>query len=428
MPIQIVDPNPLVVQPSTSETFQYAGYTGRLANGSTHHFTDTEMRTLHNMLTKWSTTNGLTETLAMDNFNRFYAIFPDMEMPADLKTYVFITRPELNLLGDSDGGYASSGKASEMLSADNFGDDRLKYLWMNNPEIVYMLTEGFSYDHDFIPYLQGRTESLQLPDYQIRTSDFTIPFYSYKYTYPTVTNESITGGQFDITFREDEDLRITKLFQFWIYYMDAVIKNKMKVSRQHLVSNTYDFMCSVYEIICDPTSEKVLYYAKYTGCYPIAVPVSNLSHNLRSNVENKVSISFNYMMVECLEPRIVEDFNNNSRARSGEAFVDIYNETYGMVTDALVGNPYLETTTDEHGLKLKWYPRSVGRIGNMSKRRPTLTNYQTAVTNSNAYRSQVTNSRNQTGINTTYRYTGSRSPNTTKSLSDYLTNNSDRNR
>lgn len=425
MPIKIVDPNPLVVQPSTSETFEYANFKGVLpSSGMSHKFTDTEMRTLHNLLSKWSSKDGLNEALAMDNFNRFYAIFPDMEMPADLKTYVFITRPEMNLTGASDGGFKNTGKSSEMASGDNFADNRLQYLWMNNPEIAYMLTENFSYDHDFIPYLQGRTESLQLPDYQIRTSDFSIPFYSYKYTYPTVTNESITGGQFDITFREDEDLRITKLFQFWIYYMDAVIKNKMKVSREHLINNTYDFMCSVYEIICDPTSERVLYYAKYTGCYPIAVPISNLSHNLRSNVDNKVSISFNYMMVESLEPRIISDFNINSKARN-EQFVNTYNETYGMVSDALVGNPYLEMTPDQHGLKLKWYPRSPGKISSMSKSTPTLTNFNTAVTNANAYRSQVANSRNNPGINTTYRYSGSGTQTKAK-LSDYLINNSDR--
>lgn len=422
MAIAIVDPS-TIITPSTSETFEYANFNAKLASGATHHFTDTEMRTLHNMLSKWSS-DGLNQTLAMDNFNRFYAIFPDMEMPSDLKTYVFITRPEMNLLGDSDGGYASSGDPSKMLSKDNADDNRLQYLAAMNPEILYMLTNGYSTYHDFIPYLQGRTESLQLPDYQIRTSDFSIPFYSYKYTYPTVTNESITGGQFDITFREDEDLRITKLFQFWIYYMDAVMKNKMKPDREHIVDNYYDFMCSVYEIICDPTSEKILYWAKYTGCYPVSVPISNLSHNLRSSVDNKISINFNYMMVEAMEPRVIQDFNINSRERTS-SFVDLYNDTFGMVSDSLVGNPQIVATPDEHGLMLQWYQRTVGSSSQISKSTPTLTNLNVAMNNANAYRATVQNTRASTGMNTAYRWTGAASNAGKAKLSDYLINSSD---
>ena len=422
MAIVIVDPL-TIITPSTSETFETAGFTAKLADGSSHKFTDTEMRTLHNMLSKWSS-GGLNQSLAMDNFNRFYSIFPDMEMPTDLKTYVFITRPEMNLLGSSDGGYALKGDPSDMLSADNKPDNRLQYLAAMNPEILYMLTNGYSGYHDFIPYLQGRTESLQLPDYQIRTSDFSIPFYSYKYTYPTVTNESITGGQFDITFREDEDLRITKLFQFWIYYMDAVMKNKMKPDREHIVDNYYDFMCSVYEIICDPTSEKILYWAKYTGCYPVSVPISNLSHNLRSTVDNKVSINFNYMMVEAMEPRVIQDFNINSRERRSE-YVDVYNDEFGMVSDSLVGNPQIVVTPDEHGLMLQWYPRTVGKTSQISKSTPTLTNLDIAMNNASAYRSQVLNTQSQDGMNTSYRWTGARSEVGKAKLSDYLVNTSD---
>ena len=414
----------LIVSPQTSENFEYAKHKGTLpSTGATHTFSDTELRTLHNMLAKWSS-RGLNEALTMDNFNRFYAVFPDMEMPQDLKSYVFITRPELNLLGDSDGGYRAQGSPSNQLAADNAGDQRLQMLSATNPEILYMLTNGFSDYHDFIPYLQGRTESLQLPDYQIRTSDFTIPFYSYKFTYPTVTNESITGGQFDITFRDDEDLRIMKLFQFWIYYMDAVMKNKMKPSRSHITNNYYDFMCSVYEIICDPTSERILYFAKYTGCYPISVPISNLSHNLRSNVDNKVSVSFNYMMVEAFEPRIVQDFNNNSRV-SGMRSAELYNDTYGMVTDALVGHPYIQPTSDEHGLLLKWYDRSSGRITTMAKNAPTMTNINQSLTNASAYRAQVAQTRTQQGVDTTYRYRGRTQTSQRAGLSQYLINNSD---
>lgn len=414
-----IDASQYANQALTSEDFDTAGIVGtRPSDAASHKFTDTEMRQLHNMFSQW-TSNGLNVGYALDNFNRFYSVFPEMEMPSDLKTYVFITRPEMNLLGSSTS-YSLSGNPSSKLSKENYTDSRLQYLYSSNPEILYMLSENFSGEHDFIPYLQGRTESLQLPDYQIRTSDFTIPFYSYKFTYPTVTNESITGGTFDISFREDSELRITKLFQFWIYYMDAVMKNKMSPDRSHIINNFYDFMCSVYEFVCDPTTERILYWAKYTGCYPTSVPISNLSHNLRSTVDNKVSIQFNYMMVECLEPRVIEDFDQNtSGVASSRAYVPVYDETYGMVGESTVGCPKIVLSSDESSLLLKWTSKVKGKSANLNSL-PSIRNISQAMTNANVYRSQILAHRDEWGVSTS-----DYSSQITSALGSHLSNNTD---
>ena len=404
-----VDVNAFKNTPKTSEDFELANFYGYLANGRRHHFTDTEFRTLHSMLQKWGTT-GLSNHHVLDNFNRFYTIFPDMEMPADLKSYIFITRPEMNLTGSSIFG-SLANQPSIRLATENAQDNRLQYLAAMNPEIMYMLTKDYSSSHDFIPYLQSRAESLQIPDYQIRSSEFTVPFYSYKFAYPTVTNESITGGSFDITFRDDSDLRIMKMFDFWIYYMDAVMKNKMKPAKSYINGNFFDYMCSVYEIVCDPTSEKILFWAKYTGCFPTSVPLSNLSHNRRSNVESSVSISFQYMMVEAMEPRVIADFNNNSTHVG--TFVDVYNEDYGIIGDSLVGNPRIVVTPDQHSLMLQWNSRVNGKSSTLSNSVPTLTNIE----------NQLAKSSRSSAIGDTTRYADT--SNKTVGLARWLLNNSD---
>lgn len=311
--------------------------------------TDAEMRELHNMFSLWSS-GGLNAAMALDNFNRFYTIFPEMELPKNLKSYVFMTRPEMNLY---------SGYRSQALSSENVNNARLMHMNKTNPEILHMLTKEYSPYHDFIPYLQGRTMSLQLPDYQIRTSDFGIPFFGYKYTYPTVTNESITSGSFDITFREDDQLRITKLFQFWIYYMDAINKNIMMPSRSHIRTNEYDYMCSVYELICDPTSEWVLFFAKYTGCVPTGVPISNLSFSLGDSPDNKVGITFNYIRVETMDPAIISDFNSNVHVSKRGPFLDILDEKFDILGPTMSACPVL-VTTDDNKLLLKWTPMQDG--------------------------------------------------------------------
>lgn len=395
--------------PKTSEDFELANFYGTLANGKTHKFTDTEFRTLHSMLQKWGT-SGLTNHHILDNFNRFYTIFPDMEMPADLKSYIFITRPEMNLTGLSNYG-SFANQPSIRLASENAQDTRLQYLAAMNPEIMYMLTKDYSSSHDFIPYLQGRAESLQIPDYQIRSSEFTVPFYSYKFAYPTVTNESITGGSFDITFRDDADLRIMKMFDFWIYYMDAVMKNKMKPAKTHINGNFFDFMCSVYEIVCDPTSERILFWAKYTGCFPTSVPLSNLSYNRKSTADGSISISFQYMMVEAMEPRVIADFNNNSTHVG--TFMDVYNEDYGIIADSLVGNPRIVVTKDEHSLILQWNARVNGKSSTLSNSVPTLSNIERELSSSARARA------------TTDRQVYADTSNKTVGLARWLKNNSD---
>lgn len=368
----------------TSENFEFAGFTMPKFDGTAHRFTDSEFRELHNIFSNWSA-GGINESQVLDNFNRFYSIFPDMEMPTDLKSYVFITRPELNLLS------TAGGSVSGQLAQENANDPMLQQLAISHPEVLYMLTEHYSLDHDFISYLQGRTESLQLPEYQIATTDFAIPFYNYKFTYPTVTNQSETGGSFDITFREDSDLRITTMFQFWIYYMDAVMKNKMRASDSHIWDNYYDFMCSVYEIICDPSSERILWWDKYTGCYPTNVPVSNFSHNIKSDVDPKLSISFQYIKVEHHNPNILADFNQNTSGVGGSDYEPVYDQDFGIMGQSLVSCPKITLSDNGRSYLLRWYRKKNGTASNLSLNTPTLANLSRDRSRTSIYTRQLRN-------------------------------------
>lgn len=339
----------LDLQPKTSQDF--TGFNFQMPKEAAHTYSDNEMRKLHEMVALWSKT-GLNVNMMLDNFNRFYQIYPDSELTGNLKSYVFITRPEMNIF---------SGRSSKLV-AENANDPMIGVYARMNPEILHMLTSEYSSDHDFIPYLQGRTVSLQEVDYQIKTSDFTVPFFSYKYTYPTVTNESRTGGSIDVTFREDDQMRIMKLFQFWVYYMDAVNKDKLKVSSEHKKRNAFDYMCSIYHIICDPTSEWVLFWSKYTGCYPTSVPISNLSFSLGDRIDNKVSITFNYMRAETLDPAILNDFMGNVHTKATN-FLNLHDDQFDLTGPSLSSCPVLTMNSDGKKFLLKWLPYISNGVG-----------------------------------------------------------------
>ena len=333
-------------------------------SGKTRLISDEEMREVHDMMSKLAT-GEYTNSSILENFNRFYKIFPDMELPSTLTSYVFITRPDLNLYASSRGetGATTGTEQKTTLVADNYNDAFLRYMNVDYPEMLHMLTRDFDSDHDFIPYLQGRTESLQIPDYQIGTSEYTVPMFNYKMPYPGVANESLTGGTFDITFREDDRLRITKMFEFWVYYIDAIKKNKMRPAYVNIKRNRFDFMCSVYQFICDPTSERILFWTKYTGCFPTTVPVSNFSHNLRGSLESKINITFAYMYVEHMQPMIIADFNSNVHASTNQALVPVYDEEFSTTGTTLVGTPVIyRRSNNSSDYYLTWYPRKRGMV------------------------------------------------------------------
>lgn len=305
---------------------------------------DSEMRKLHEMFCLWST-DGINAAKTLDNFNRFYALYPEMEMPQNLKSYIFITRPEMNIY---------SNITSRTLVRDNVN---LVEMDKTCPEMLKMLSQDYSTMHDFMPYLQSRAVSMQLTDYEIASSEYGVPFYNYKYSYPTVTNNSQTGGTVDVTFREDAGLRLTKTFRFWIYYMDCINKGILTPTQVNINDYTYDYMCSIYQFICDPTSEWVLWYSKYTGCFPTSVPISNLSFSLGDSPDNKVSISFNYVRVEHMDPSILTDFAANVHA-TGTDYLDLHDGDFDIPAPSLSACPKLVRAGNK--TLLKWLPMQDG--------------------------------------------------------------------
>jgi hypothetical protein len=208
---------------------------------------------------------------------------------------------------------------------------------------------------------------MQLPDYVVKSYTLTQPYT--KYSLPVGVNaiESSTGGTFDVTFREDKDLNITKLFYAWAYYIDGVSRNVFSPKKKYLLYNALDYATSVYDIAVGPTGEDIVYFGKYTGVIPTNVPISDLSWSKGGTPQTTMSVSFSYFMYESFNSDILVDFNYNSLGyiymnESGGS-PDMYSiATYNPeeVTSgvAMVGRPFIIT---ENGKPLlKWAPPTSG--------------------------------------------------------------------
>lgn len=263
-------------------------------------------------------------------FDRLYSVYPDKELDS-LCQYVFIVRPDCNIL-KNDGKTLikitnSQIKSGYYPNSSPHNDQFFRYMKKNYPYILKSLTSTLSDSHDFIPFLVGRTESLQLPDYTIKEYHMSQPCTNFDMPYASHALDSMTGGQFEISFRDDNEFRIHKLFQTWLYYINGVTRNTFGPRIFNIKHNKVDYATSVYYIVCKADAETIIYWSKYTGCFPVTSPNSNMSFNLRGSVDPKISIQFDYFHHEPLNPYIFVDFNKNAHVvtPNNQGYIPIYN-------------------------------------------------------------------------------------------------------
>lgn len=264
-------------------------------------------------------------------FDRLYSIWPNHEV-SSMCTYVFFVRPDLNII---------NGNTNKLVSSNI---DRKKYLpngspsrdqhfkWMNKtyPNVLGQLSGSRVKGHDFMPMLTGRVESINLPDYKVKDYKLTQPYTGYNMPYASHALESITGGEFEVTFRDDEDLIVLKLFQCWLYYINGVTRNMFSPKAKYLRNNRVDYCTSVYVITCKADASEIVHWVKYTGAFPTTAPHSNMSFNLRGGVNNKITVPFAYFHQEPLNPLSLIDFNKNANITKDASkipYIPLYNKT-----------------------------------------------------------------------------------------------------
>lgn len=273
-------------------------------------------------------------------FDRIYSVYPEYELTG-LCPYVFIVRPDTNIL-TTDGSALTSYSTSREKYKPNFSPNRdefFRWMWSSNKAMLRSISGDYYSGHDFIPFLVGRTESLNLADYSVKEYKINQPFTNYNLPYAANALESTSGGNFDITFRDDYQLHIHRMFNAWLRYIDGVVRNLWGPRDVYLRQNRIDYACSVYYIVCGPDAQEIVFWAKYTGAIPTSVPNSDQSFNLRGEPNNKITIPFSYFRQEVYDPKILIDFNKNAKltpeSKEGQAkykktsLMPVYNTTLG---------------------------------------------------------------------------------------------------
>lgn len=281
-------------------------------------------------------------------FNRYYKVYPGDESSGILN-YIFIVRPDLNM--------------DYCVRMDPY----FRNIWYQDPKIIMSLTQslgetlskspsaGIFPSHHLIPWLVPRVTAYSVPDISLKTYDYEQPFTNYHTGYGGNMNDSLSGAQIDVQFRDTRRMHITRLFDAWVRYINGidtgiyVPKLKYTTSRITDGSVILDYATSIYQIGVLADGREIVYFHKTTGLFPTTVPLSVNNHSGTPSTDNIISIQFSGGYPECFDPAIFADFNYNVglKNRNGITIEANYSAP-------IVGVPFITWNVQTKKYYLRW--------------------------------------------------------------------------
>lgn len=267
-------------------------------------------------------------------------------------TYVFFTRPDLNIWDPQ----------NKTANSQVINHSEAAMLWKRYPDIFKLLVDfkRTGDDNNFNLLLSNQVTSFDIKDESLTYNEAGKSWNEYAMQYGD-SYQGRTAGEFTCNFTEVQDYSIIQLIKFWITYIDNVARgawspsynlnagsgwSKEGPSHSHVYTKTLDYGASAYVFKCGPDGEDVLYWSKYYGVFPINTGASALSWNIDDNIGNspKPSISFRYSFKRDMSPISLLEFNYNSGIiDSGNiSNENAFNVNYGHTSRPFVGAPYIE--------------------------------------------------------------------------------------
>ena len=286
-----------------------------------------------------------------NKFNRHRLVSPDNEL-LGTRGHVFITQPNMNLNFNNpkNGGNVLSRSATVMhASAAPLMFNMLK----SHAVLMQYLMGGGGQGHPFIPIMTDRLTSLDVADEVLETAEHGETLTGWKNTYAMSTIKSRTAGSVNLTFRDDDMLSVYKLIKVWVEYMNAVYRGEaypnMTLAEKHIL----DYAVSIYYFLTKTDGEEILYWCKFTGCFPTAVPTSNFSDSSTESVSPTYTVPFQYAKKDDFNPLSIVEFNHLSKSIPFTA-IPTYNPNTYHGTKSFVGCPFVDTQTAGRLYRLKF--------------------------------------------------------------------------
>ena len=293
--------------------------------------------------------NQIAKSMKYYMYNRFHGLDLNLNHNKSV-TYVFFTRPDLNLLEKTSQGY----KAVEMI--ENHTEAAM--VWRRHPAIFKLLTDRKRCDdaNNFNMLLSNQVQTFDIQDENLSTDNVGKTWNEYEMQYGN-SYSGRTAGSFSCEFTETSEYEVINLLKLWITYIDNVSRGawspsynlygagRNDISSSHVHTKTIDYAASAYVFKCGPDGEDVLYWSKYYGVFPTNTGSNALSWNNSNPIGDslKLNINFAYSYKRDLSPISLIEFNNISGVDNVNGiFEPSYNPNTGHSSRPYVGAPYIE--------------------------------------------------------------------------------------
>ena len=292
--------------------------------------------------------NDIAKAVKYYMYNRFKT--PDINMAHNKSvTYVFFTRPDLNILTGSGSNCTAN--------AQTLNHSESALIWRRNPELFKLLTDcnRCNDPNNFNLLLSNQVTSFDIRDEEITSIKAGKSWNDYEMVY----GDSYTGraaGEFSCNFMETSDYSIINLIKLWVTYIDNVSRgawspsyqltpNRSGMNKSHVFTKTLDYAASAYVFKCGPDGEDVLYWSKYYGVFPMNTGANALSWDLSTPIGDapKLNIKFSYSYKKDLSPISLLEFNHIAGITSGTAESEnSFNTELGHSSRPYVGAPFIQ--------------------------------------------------------------------------------------
>ena len=267
------------------------------------------------------------------SYNRTKIPIADIEHRKAFR-HVFITRPECYLM-------ASGDRPSYQV----LNDDDMATCWMRFPHVIRSLSPVYVTSSNFAPkyanwnwLLCNRVQGLSTGNNSLELVDSGVKAVRGATVTMGKNMKSNLGGTLQLSFRDTKYMDVYEMIRIWMlyihkrrmgtfypsyngyqqnngFYPDGVsVKLPGGYSTLHPYDRALDYTASIYDIVTDETGQRILYWCKYYGVFPIDLSNSMLSNDNNAPLisEAKLTTTFQYQYKQENIFKNLVEFNYNA--------------------------------------------------------------------------------------------------------------------
>jgi hypothetical protein len=271
---------------------------------------------------KYVNTNS--DVAGLENLTKFDSFFVNRYQDGFVTGYsfVFLTKPSLFIFPykPADGSDSLLSLAYENMTMDQFFVQFLAGEAMNQSDRVIAEQLSFfegpfpsSYSRsNFMPLFTNKARGFTTIDITMDQQEAFQTKQGFRMPIPTFKTQSEASGTLSIPMFETPNLDLTKTLGLWVNYISNVTDGTFHANPQAVKAGVIDYMSSMYYFVLEPDGKTLKYWAKYTGCWPTTVPLSQLSYRRGEPGIVEMEAQFVYTSKEDMSVAILEDFNRVS--------------------------------------------------------------------------------------------------------------------